>query len=121
MATADIYTNVHTLALHYALPIAILSNIETQAESMAVLTLPHLSTTESTSGIALTRLSSKRITFMISSTPVWDILLGMGRKEPSSRAGINSFPTPGKVPARDVQAPVSRRLDRKSTRLNSSH
>src|SRR3546814_16997267 len=47
---------------------------------------------------------------MFSSTPVWGILLGMSRKEPSSRAGINSFPTPGKVPARDVQAPVSRRF-----------
>ena len=42
--------------------------------------------------------------------PEWGMLLGISKKEPSLREGINSFPKPGKAWLRPDQIPFVRML-----------
>ena len=60
------------------------------AGSSALSTRPALPTTVSTSGMAVTAMSSMRRLRAFSCVPAWGMALGMRRKDPSSSAGINS-------------------------------
>src|SRR5690625_6471790 len=62
-------------------------------------------------------------TRLFSSTPACGIEVGINRKVPSSKEGINSFPVFFIIinPKTTIAVGIERNKDRKSTRLNSSH
>ena len=75
----------------------VFSNICTGAGSRAELTRPHFPTATSTSGMRDKRLSRVCMYSRFFSMLEWGMLVGISRKDPSFREGINSFPVPGKV------------------------
>ena len=75
----------------------IVSNIEMGAGSSGLSTRPSLPTAWATSGIASRARSSLASTSRASPMDAWGMVVGMNRKLPSSRGGMNSLPSPGKT------------------------
>src|SRR5699024_4617813 len=70
----------------------IFSYIESGAGSKADSTLPAFPTTVSISGSEATAISNNCKTLLFSSAPEWGREVGINKKLPSSKAGINSLP-----------------------------
>ena len=75
----------------------VFSYMDVGAGSRAEFTRPHLPTADPISGMVMTCLSILAITSIFSEILECGMVVGISKNDPSFKAGINSFPNPGRA------------------------